>query len=117
MVRVGRFFFSLLDRTGVESSSTVEPPQRSCNEIAGLETSCRLPLLKCCAHCHPDITVRQSFANVEIDEDIFFMASFLVSRSHEILLEENRRFLGGTMVEVVSSFQFSGLTGASLRRA
>ena len=71
------------------------PPQLFFTEIADFETSSRLYLLKCGAPCHLDVIFRWPFATKDIHEDIFFVALFLVSRSHETFVEENRCFFGG----------------------
>ena len=45
---------------------------------------------------HPDVVVWQSFAAQEtLFEDVVFIASFLVSSSHETFVEDNHCFFGG----------------------
>ena len=87
------------------------------SEIAGLETSSGPGLPKYGAPCHPDVIVRSSFANKEIHEDCFFIASFLVSRSHETFFQESRWFWGEAIVESQSEFsQFEELYVCLLRQ-
>ena len=71
------------------------PPQLFFNEIDGFETASQPYLLKYGAPCRPDVIVRRAFANMNMCEDGFFIASFLASTSHETFVKEYRRFGGG----------------------
>ena len=55
-----------------QSRSTAAP--RFFNEIAGFETSSRPYLRKYGVSFHPDVTVRQSFANKKKLKVVFFIA-------------------------------------------
>ena len=79
------------------SRSTVAPPPQTFlqNEIACFETNSPPYLLKYGAPCHPErrSIVRPPDANKDITwGEMFFIASFLVSSSHddETLAQENR---------------------------
>ena len=70
--------------------------------MAGFETSSRPYLLNDGTPRLPDFTVRRSFENWKVHGDFSFTTSFLVSSSHETLVEENGWFLRGVIVEPVT---------------
>ena len=70
--------------------------------------------MKCGASCHLDVIVRYSFATKEIHDGIFFIASFLVSSSHETFVVENRWFGGGGYHRINRSLMQDGRTHTSI---
>ena len=70
-----------------KSRSTIASPI-FLNEIAGFETNARPQRLKFGAPCHPDVIVRSSFnfENKKIHGGTSFLASLLVSSSHETIV-------------------------------
>lgn len=68
------------------------------NKIAGFRTNFRPYLLTYRASCHSDVIVHYPFANKKVHEGMFYIASFLVSSSHETFNSVYRWFGGGAIV-------------------
>ena len=52
------------------------------------------------AHTRPYL-LKYDASSMNMFEDVFVIAPFLVSRSHEMFIREDRRFWGGAIVESV----------------
>ena len=93
MAKPVRRFYALVSR------SMVAPPNFSFTKSpVSKQAHGRISRGKNSALCHPDVIGRSSFANKKICDDILFIASFLLSSSHETFVKKKIAGVGGVCV-------------------